>query len=265
MTFRRRNRLQSHASTMAFCRQCRCRQGLVSIAIIALFIPLATCFTVKRSNLPNSKRGRRQHHEMITGKARAPSLRHQSAASEGDDTTGNTVNPYNRYMNLLESHPLVTKSISSGIVSALGDVLAQWIEALSGQLPFTLNMKRLLSFFVCNTLFVGPFLHFWWGQLEQMGTWMDTKFNASKRLQTLTKVVLDQTVGVAVFFPAYFYAYELTEALVSWRGVCIGCYFDLCCLCTVILFGCCNTRWSHLLCFSQRQSWQRLKPSALKS
>jgi protein Mpv17 len=136
------------------------------------------------------------------------------AESDGNLTGGS--NLYSRYMDLLDRRPFVTQSISAGIISALGDVLSQWIELK--RISLSLNWVRLIAFWICGTLYVGPFIHLWYNQLWKMGRWMERKYQTSKRIQTLAQVIVDQTVGVAFFFPAYFYSYEYIEALITWRG-----------------------------------------------
>lgn len=47
---------------------------------------------------------------------------------------------------------------------------------------------------------------------------MLAKKGDSNRKQIATQVAIDQTVGVALFFPAYFYVYEVLESIVAIRG-----------------------------------------------
>jgi hypothetical protein len=96
-------------------------------------------------------------------------------------------------------------------------MLAQSIESQKAHIPTTFNWTRLLSFFICNTLYVGPFLHFWWEQLWKLGRWMQETHGARKRTTILVQLLIDQTIGVIVFFPTYFYAYELAESLLLWK------------------------------------------------
>lgn len=201
--------------TMTF-RLLGCRQrGLTIIAItLVAFVVHVSCFITKTSVLRDAKPANRRG--ILKQGANVYLRRNLSTSSR--EYEKNATNLYNRYMNLLDTCPLLTKSISSGIVSVLGDALAQWIEATKAQLPFILNWTRLLSFFVCNTFFVGPFLHLWWNQVSKFGNWLETRYQCSKRVQILAQVLVDQTVGVAVFFPTYFYAFELAEGLVSLKG-----------------------------------------------
>ena len=149
-----------------------------------------------------------------------------SATSKSTSTEGNENEKepsqkslYGQYIDLLETNPLETKSVSAGVVSALGDILAQWVEAILAKTAFAMNWQRLWAFFLCGTVFVGPFLHNWYGRaVFPSGRWAERRLNAGKVLQTLVSLIVDQTVGVAVFFPLYFFAYELCEALVGFRG-----------------------------------------------
>jgi hypothetical protein len=137
--------------------------------------------------------------------------------SRDSKESSQTPNMYTRYIQLLDTSPLLTKSISSGIVAFLGGMLAQSIESQKAHIPTTFNWTRLLSFFICNTLYVGPFLHFWWEQLWKLGRWMQETHGARKRSTILVQLLIDQTIGVIVFFPTYFYAYEMAESLLLWK------------------------------------------------
>jgi hypothetical protein len=58
----------------------------------------------------------------------------------------------------------------------------------------------------------------WYEQLWAIGRYLNTNVTKNKNAQTLSQVFVDQTLGVLMFFPTYFYAFELAEALVSLRG-----------------------------------------------
>jgi hypothetical protein len=53
--------------------------------------------------------------------------------------------------------------------------------------------------------------------------------------QVLYLNILDQTLGVLVFFPLYFYIYACIEAACSWRGMSITCRFIFKCGCVSFL------------------------------
>jgi hypothetical protein len=52
-----------------------------------------------------------------------------------------------------------------------------------------------------------------------MGRWMERKFQSGSRLQVLVQTFIDQTFGVAIFFPVYFVVYEVIGASVSGQGM----------------------------------------------
>lgn len=67
-------------------------------------------------------------------------------------------------------------------------------------------------------LYIGPYVHTWYEQLWKIGRWMEDKFESPKRTQTIVQLLVDQTVGIAIFFSTYFYVYEIIDALVSRRS-----------------------------------------------
>ena len=133
-------------------------------------------------------------------------------------------NPLQSYLKATEESPYLTKSITAAVVTSLGDILAQYLEATNGNAmmsnlsSFSLDWMRLEVFFLCGLLYVGPYVHWWYERLESIGKWMAEKFNSSTQMQTLVKVMVDQTIGVICSTPLYFYVYEIIRALVYGQG-----------------------------------------------
>jgi protein Mpv17 len=111
----------------------------------------------------------------------------------------------------------LTKSVTAALVNAIGDILSQVIEAHVTKSVLVLNWQRLGTFFLCGGLYVGPFVHLWYEQLWKLGRWMERRYGCSKAIQTFAQLIMDQTLGVALFFPSYFYIYEYLDALVALR------------------------------------------------
>uniref|UniRef100_A0A7R9YBL3 Peroxisomal membrane protein 2 n=1 Tax=Pinguiococcus pyrenoidosus TaxID=172671 RepID=A0A7R9YBL3_9STRA len=65
------------------------------------------------------------------------------------------------YKSQLRKRPLTTKSLSSAVIAALGELLS---SALKRQ---RLSARRLLIFFAYGGLFVGPIMHWWYALLER--------------------------------------------------------------------------------------------------
>lgn len=120
-----------------------------------------------------------------------------------------------RYESLLSSSPLLTKSITAGFITAFGDVLSQLLEAHLAPSKIPFSLVRLGAFLLAGTFFIGPFMTYWFEVLWSIGRRLPKSW--SKRSVTLTQVLVDQTAGVALFFPAFFFCYELCESLASGR------------------------------------------------
>lgn len=122
---------------------------------------------------------------------------------------------YRWYLKSCVETPFRTKGLTSGIIAALGDVIAQQIEKRTARAK-AFSLSRVATFFFCNVLFTGPFIHMWYTFLNDVGQQMDKRFrNISNLKKTATQLFLDQTLGTAVFFPLYIYAYNVFESIIQ--------------------------------------------------
>jgi len=134
--------------------------------------------------------------------------------SDGMDLIPPFVLLYKQYQSLLSRSPLVTKSITAGIITLIGDLIAQYLESrLEGNTQW--NLTRMSAFTIAGCCYVGPFVHYWYEILWYVGRKLPPSFPSS--FTTLIQVLLDQTIGVAAFFPAYFYVYESCESIAGLR------------------------------------------------
>ena len=129
------------------------------------------------------------------------------------------------YVNWLDRKPLTANAISAGIIAAMGDTLAQLIECRVGTATSTsttcgiggigsrLNILRTVSFATSGIVFVGPYLHIFYGYLWSLGSHLQRRYNTSRRQQVFVQVLLDQTIGIILFYPLYYYVYEYCEAI----------------------------------------------------
>ena len=124
---------------------------------------------------------------------------------------------YSWYLKECTDNPFKTKSITAAVVASLGDVMAQTLESTLAKDTFSLNVIRTASFFFCGLLYVGPFVHAWYNQLWIFGRKLEKKYGTSKAAQAIIALLLDQTIGVAIFFPSYFYVYEYVESILLLR------------------------------------------------
>lgn len=124
---------------------------------------------------------------------------------------------YTKYLRAIDQRPLLTKGLTAAVVNVLGDILAQYLQASSSGVKLCLNWARLQTFFLCGWIYIGPYVHTWYEQLWKLGKWMETRWGSPKQVQTIAQILVDQTLGVALFFSTYFYVYEVMDALVNRR------------------------------------------------
>lgn len=117
-------------------------------------------------------------------------------------------NALQQYSHWVDTKPLLTKSLTAGIVAALADIATQ---AVVLKMP-KVSIQRVVAFLLTGTFFVGPYLHVWYTLLDKI-----CASQQSHKLRTLLKMGLDQSIGVSIFFPMYFTTYEVATALVHGR------------------------------------------------
>ena len=69
------------------------------------------------------------------------------------------------YSNKLDTHPVLTKSITSAIIAAAGDAGCQKVSSQKGE-PF--DLKRCARFFILGGALVGPAVHWWYGTIVSL-------------------------------------------------------------------------------------------------
>lgn len=102
------------------------------------------------------------------------------------------------YLSKLQSDPLLTKSITSGILSGLGDLLSQLIEN-----GFSFNKcdpKKVLEFGQFGLMVSGPVFHFWYKFIDKVFS----RFNLSGLQVILLKILAEQIILRPFFFSLLF-------------------------------------------------------------
>ena len=101
------------------------------------------------------------------------------------------------YGRLLEEWPLPTKTLSSGIICASGDLLCQMVfERRGAAFKGGVDLPRTGRFFVVGAALVAPVMHVWFGVLAHLAP--GTSFRA-----VVTKMSIDQLCLAPVFNPMY--------------------------------------------------------------
>lgn len=70
------------------------------------------------------------------------------------------------YLRSLNERPVLTKSLTSGTLALLGDLIAQFIEHFRNSKPFAL--QRALQFASFGIVISGPIFHLWYKLLEKL-------------------------------------------------------------------------------------------------
>ncbi|KAL0417346.1 UNVERIFIED_CONTAM: Peroxisomal membrane protein 2 [Sesamum latifolium] len=70
------------------------------------------------------------------------------------------------YMSLLAKYPVMTKAVTSALLTLVGDVICQLVI---DQVP-SLDLKRTFTFTLLGLVLVGPTLHFWYLYLSNLVT-----------------------------------------------------------------------------------------------
>ncbi|XP_034955197.1 peroxisomal membrane protein 2 [Zootoca vivipara] len=107
-----------------------------------------------------------------------------------------------RYLLLLRLYPVLTKAVSSAVLSALGSFLAQIVE--KNQKKRGLDLAGPLRFFIYGFFFTGPLSHYFYLYLER---WFpsDVPVSIAKRL------LLDRLVVAPAFLVLYYFVMNLLE------------------------------------------------------
>lgn len=105
------------------------------------------------------------------------------------------------YSRKLDSHPLMTKCISSGLVSGVGDVLGQYIQyrkALdrNDTNKWNWDYARTSRFVILGFALVAPVCHVWYGSLME-------RIPGFSPRQIAKRVVLDQFCFAPLFLPTW--------------------------------------------------------------
>lgn len=104
------------------------------------------------------------------------------------------------YLYFLNKRPVLTKALTSAVLAALGDILAQLVPlifATSGVFRLDkLDVPRLLRFAAVNGLLVAPTFHLWYG-------WLASRLPGTNFRWALMRLIPDQLL----FSPAFLFIF----------------------------------------------------------
>ncbi|CAI9092603.1 OLC1v1027890C1 [Oldenlandia corymbosa var. corymbosa] len=101
-----------------------------------------------------------------------------------------------QYLLLLQKHPLRTKAITAGVLSAISDIVSQKLSGIQ-----KLQLKRLILKVLLGALYLGPVGHFF-------HLFLDKLFKGKKDTKTVAKKVVLEQVTISplnnLMFMIYF-------------------------------------------------------------
>lgn len=82
-------------------------------------------------------------------------------------------------------------------------------------MKFSLDIIRFISFTIAGFIYDGPFLHYWYDWMWKIDDHLRKRYKFSKISTTSVQVFVDQTIGSIIYFPIYFYVFDIIEAFLS--------------------------------------------------
>ncbi|CAN0070718.1 unnamed protein product [Ectocarpus sp. 6 AP-2014] len=120
---------------------------------------------------------------------------------------------WGRYLHALENRPLLTKSLSSGVISGTANLIEQTLS------PAAFSLVDWTAFTLVGAVFIGTVLHHWYGFLDRMGnSEAITSRIKSKWGRIVLQVVLDQTIGASLVNSGYFACHTVCLAGLTGRA-----------------------------------------------
>mmetsp|Transcript_15631 Transcript_15631/g.47253 ORF Transcript_15631/g.47253 Transcript_15631/m.47253 type:complete len:254 (+) Transcript_15631:128-889(+) len=136
-----------------------------------------------------------------------PTKRGVAPSNENDEKNG-AEKAFDWYDERLRRSPLLTKSLSNGFASGLGDVLAQTLTEPS------LDWRRTLTWACLGWFYFGPVLHVWFGGLARMERHLVERHGTSKLSAVLTQVAFNQFCGSVIVNALFFYIFAFVNTVV---------------------------------------------------
>ncbi|KAM7332066.1 hypothetical protein ACRRTK_008774 [Alexandromys fortis] len=109
-----------------------------------------------------------------------------------------------QYLLLLKLYPVFTKAVSSGILSALGNLLAQMIEKKQKKDSQSLDVRGLLRYLVYGFFVTGPLSHYFYLFMEY---WIPPEVP----LAIVKRLLLDRLLFAPAFLLLFFLIVNLLE------------------------------------------------------
>jgi hypothetical protein len=104
------------------------------------------------------------------------------------------------YVQNLETNPILTKSLTSGVLNVMGDFIQQMFFSNNSRYDYGRTARQA----IWGAAIPGPFLHYFYGGLAR-------RFPGNSAKTVLTKIALDQTVGAPLIVTSFYWTTGLLE------------------------------------------------------
>ncbi|XP_071476823.1 peroxisomal membrane protein 2-like [Diadema antillarum] len=104
------------------------------------------------------------------------------------------------YLRLLKERPILTKSITSGVIAGFGDIIAQRI--VDSKAPYT--FQTTAAFAALGTFFTGPLSHYFYA-------WLQKTFPGKDVPTSVKKIICDRLVFAPPYLLIFFYLLGILE------------------------------------------------------
>ena len=121
--------------------------------------------------------------------------------------TDSVVNAWTSYNQALESDPLLTKSVTAGVILGAADLAGQAIENSKSEEDKDIDIARFVRFAFFGFILQAPWNHFYYLLLDGALPPTEDPFTAT----TGIKVVIDQFVQAPIFTVLIFYFLGILE------------------------------------------------------
>lgn len=119
------------------------------------------------------------------------------SSSNNNQNTNSHLTFFAWYTKKLETHPLLTKGISSGLIAGAGDAICQFLSVADDD-DWRMDWARNGRFFVMGCFWVAPCTHLWYNFLNTR------LFPGTSTVQRVTQRVVVDQFGFAVLFQPSF-------------------------------------------------------------
>ncbi|CAB1119563.1 unnamed protein product [Ectocarpus sp. CCAP 1310/34] len=119
---------------------------------------------------------------------------------------------WGRYLGALNDQPLLTKALSSGVVSGTANIIEQTLSAAK------FNWEGWVVFSLTGIVFKGMFLHYWYNILDRLGNAKAVTSRVPGKWGRVSfQVLVDTIIGATLLNCGYFAVHEIFSSITTGR------------------------------------------------